>query len=57
MNTFDQVMDWLQSARKFGVKPGLDRMELVLSTSAPREEAPMHPYWGNKWKRFYRYVS
>ncbi|MFB4158274.1 folylpolyglutamate synthase/dihydrofolate synthase family protein [Geomicrobium sp. JSM 1781026] len=32
MNTFDQVMDWLQSARKFGVKPGLDRMELVLST-------------------------
>ncbi len=30
INTYEQAIDWLQSRHKFGIKPGLDRMEWML---------------------------
>ncbi|WP_070120830.1 bifunctional folylpolyglutamate synthase/dihydrofolate synthase [Bacillus marinisedimentorum] len=30
VNTYEEALDWLQSRHKFGIKPGLDRMEWML---------------------------
>ena len=51
--TSEDVIKWVHDRKKFGIKPGLERMEWMMEKlDHPERRSKGCTYWWNEWKRF-----